>query len=221
METLLVSCGKQDTFMVPKEEPEVLTTTGIISAGKKNIPITRMVSSGASMVVAQEDIIKSIKNITTLEGVSKFNPKVLQDPKKDHPWFIELQKKQMTLWSLLFQIDTPEYREIQKNIGNIYEAKELWTPEIQALDVKIQNMTTGSLVQNNMSEEFGKLTSQKNILMQELQKTQEFQSYIQKNQSKLDNLNVKMKKYWTQEIVNLEKEVAVLSKEVYSTPEKK
>lgn len=82
-------------------------------------------------------------------------------------------------------------------------------------------MTTGSLVQNNMSEEFGKLTSQKNILMQELQKTQEFQSYIQKNQSKLDNLNVKMKKYWTQEIVNLEKEVAVLSKEVYSTPEKK
>ena len=52
---------------------------------RKNIPITRMVSSGASMVVAQEDIIKSIKNITTLEGVSKFNPKVLQDPKKDHP----------------------------------------------------------------------------------------------------------------------------------------
>lgn len=87
---------------------------------------------------------------------------------------------------------------------------------MKSLDIKIQNINTGSLVQNNMSEELGKLMSQKNIFMQELQKSKEFQDHIRKNQSKLESLNGEMKKYWTPEMVNLEKEVAVLNKEVYN-----
>ena len=59
---------------------------------------------------------------------------------------------------------------------------------------------------------------QKNTLLQVLQKSKEFQEYIQKNQSKLNNLKKEGKKYWTPEIMNLQQEVIDMSKEVYGAP---
>lgn len=97
VETVLVSCGKQDTSIVPNGKLEVLTTTGTTSVKEKNKSLSTMISSSSSRIATSEKVMKSIKDITTLDGVSKLNPQVLQDPKKEHPRFIELQKKQMLL----------------------------------------------------------------------------------------------------------------------------
>lgn len=126
---------------------------------------------------------------------------------------------------MISQIQSPEHKELQKNISTIYEARELWDPEIQALDVKIQEVMKGITAdikhQSITSDELKKLMDQKNALIQEVHTSKEFQDYIQKNQSKLESLNVEMKKYWIPEMVSLEKEIAELNKEVYSTPEMK
>lgn len=143
--TLLVSCGKQDPPLVIIGTSGALVTTGTIqlpvSITRGNIRhIKPVTSSATSVVVTQEKMMERIKNIATLDDLVTFSPGVFDNPKKDHPKFVELQKKQMLLGIMQSQIQKPEYQELQKYITTIYEAKELWTPEIQTLDTKIQEV---------------------------------------------------------------------------------
>jgi hypothetical protein len=42
-------------------------------------------------------MIEHVENIATLDDLAVFNSDILNNPKKDHPKFIELQKKQILL----------------------------------------------------------------------------------------------------------------------------
>jgi hypothetical protein len=136
--TLLASCGKTDapTASTAPTDRTAATVTPETPAG--NAPDTTKATSPVAMVSWQNQEIEKMKNISTLDDLSKINPGYLKDPKKDHPKFVELQKKQVLLSIALSGIQTPEYREIQKSISEIYEAKSLWTPEIIALDAELQ-----------------------------------------------------------------------------------
>lgn len=143
--TLLVSCGKQDTPPVTTGTSGVLVATGTIqvpvpATRRNNRSVKSVASSGASVSAAQEKMLERVKNIATLDDLVALNSSILDNPKKDHPRFVELQKKQMMLGMMQSQILSSEYKDIQKNLASMYEAKELWTPEILALDVKIQEV---------------------------------------------------------------------------------
>lgn len=166
-----------------------------------------------------------IESVTSIADLSVISPSVLKDPKKDHPRFVEFQKKQMTLWILISKIEIPKYKEIQKNIITIYEAKELWTPELQELDLQIQNILKNPYnvisPKNTLSTDIQGLMNQKNTLIQKMNTSQEYKDYIQKNQAKLASLNTEMKTFWTPEIITLQQEVVDIGKEIYGNTTQK
>lgn len=144
--TLLVSCEKQNAPLATKTGTTgALAATGttqlpVPAIKRNNRPIKPVTSSGTSVIAAQKKMMDQIQNVTTLADLAAFSSGILNNPKKDHPKFVELQKKQMILGMIQSQIQSPEYKELQKLTSAIYEVKELWTPEIQALDVKIQGV---------------------------------------------------------------------------------
>lgn len=101
--TLLVSCGKQNAPLATKTETSgALTATGttqlpVPATRRNNRPIKPATSSGMSVIVAQEKMMERIKSIVTLDDLATFSLRVLDNPKKYHPQFMELQKKQMIL----------------------------------------------------------------------------------------------------------------------------
>ena len=97
----------------------------------------------------------------------------------------------------------------------IYQSKELWTPEILTLDTKIQEVMKNLPTTSGSSLEMESLITEKNTRLQELQKGKEFQDYIQRNQSKIDSINEEIKKSWTPEMVALKQEIADLRVEIY------
>jgi hypothetical protein len=53
--------------------------------------------------------------------------------------------------------------------------------------------------------------------MQKFTSSSKYQDYIKDNQTKINSLNEDMKKYWTPELKQLQKELENLQKEVYTT----
>ena len=159
-----------------------------------------------------------MRNIASLDELLAFNPNLKNDPKKDEPRFVDLQKKQILLSVLQSQLQTTGYKESEKNLMDIYQSKELWTPEILALDTKLEEIIKNLPTASGSNLEMENLIAEKNSRMQEIQKGKEYQDYIQRNQSKIDTLNEEMKKSWTPEMLALEQEIDTLKTEVYESP---
>lgn len=209
-----MSCGRQD-FVIKRHWTVINTGSEILNGEGK---IKEFPSVIWSWIISKDKQIAKVKNITTIMDLAYFNSWVLNDSKKDHPRFIRLQKKQMLLAIAMSQVQTPEYQELQKKISAITEAKKLWTPEIQIVDKKIQDLRNSSHPESRFdtNEEFKKLMEQKNILMWEFRTKTEYKEYIKNNQSELDKLIIAMKKSWTPELIKLQQEVMRLRKEVYN-----
>lgn len=147
---ILSSCSfsspikKQEASLTTTGATGALVTTGTVRVSpamrRNNRSIKPVTSSGVSVSVTQEKMLERVKNIATLDDLVAFNSGILNNPKKDHPRFVELQKKQMLLGMMQARIQTPEYQKLQKSVATIYEARELWTTELLSLDTKIQEV---------------------------------------------------------------------------------
>lgn len=159
--------------------------------------------------------VESIKNITSLEDLKAINPLLANDPKNNHPKFIELQKASMTLGILLSQLKSPEYIKLFTEQNEIYQGKAIWTDEIK----KTHEAFLSTLKNPPKSAEDSKLlnaASLKNIeAIQAFQLKKEYQDYLRENQKKLNEINDAIKKFYTPEMIELQDKMQKLSTEVY------
>lgn len=68
-----------------------------------------------------------------------------------------------------------------------------------------------------LSQSYVAAVVKRNALMKKLQTSEAFRAYLQKNKTKIEELNTKIKTYYTPEITELQKKIADLSKEIYSS----
>ncbi len=220
---ILSSCWKNESTPIVTNEIETNKINVVKNQELNEVKNDDIITNSWDTITSpkQEDIVERIKNISTIDDLIKMNPMIESDEKKNNPKFIEFQKKQMLIGIAMSNIKDEKYHEIQKEISSIYEWKELLTPEIKKLDTKIQEWLKLSISSNQweINEEIKWLIEKKNKLLQDIYKGKEFQNYIQKNQSKIDELIAEMKKYWTPEMLSLQKEVTDMSKEIYNSPE--
>lgn len=129
----------------------------------------------------------------------------------------ELQDKQMLLLvAMSGAFNNPEYKNFMKSMVDIRSAKAIWTPEMYEMDTKIQELQktvgTGAILPANRN--FKEFINQRMLFMKTLYASQEYQDYMQKNQSKLNDLSTETRKFMTPEILQLQQEIGKLNEEI-------
>ncbi len=197
---LLSSCQNQTTFSPPPENTKSIANTGVSNSSGS----TQM--SGSTNTTLQRRNIPKTSSGTTLIISSEKQAKMT-----------ELQDKQtLLLVAMSGAFNNPEYKNLMKSVVDIRSAKAIWTPEMYAMDTKIQELQktvgTGAMLPTNKN--FQELINQRMLFIKTLYASKEYKDYMQKNQSKLNDLNMEMKKFMTPEILQLQQEIGKLSKEI-------
>ena len=129
----------------------------------------------------------------------------------------ELQEKQKLLnIARSGAFNVPEYKNLIKSMVEIRSAKAIWTPEMYEMDAKIQELqkTVGTGATRFTNDHFKEFTEQRMLFIKTLNESKEYKNYIQKNQSKLDSLNIEMQKFITPEMLQLQQEIGKLNMEI-------
>lgn len=225
---LLVSC----TVAPNKNTPVSPKTQSVTQPVTKTTENPAMVASWATSVTkestgtteptsssSQRDLstVEGINSISTLDDLKSINPAMATMPGSDHPKFVELQKKQITLGLLMSKLTDPELQNLRKEINDIFQWKDAWTPEVK----KMEKEFTETLAEMNKAwwiqgEWFKDLLDKRNQTMKDFQTSKEFKDYLESKQDKIAELNEAINKYNTPEIISLQKEIQELNVEVYT-----
>jgi hypothetical protein len=129
----------------------------------------------------------------------------------------ELHDKQTLLRvAMSGAFNTSEYKNFMKSMVDIRSAKVIWTPEMYAMDAKIQELqkTVGTGATRFTDNNFKELMNQRMFFIKTLYASQAYKDYMQKNQSKLNELSTDMRKFMTPEILKLQQEIGQLNKDI-------
>ena len=149
-----------------------------------------------------------------MDDLAAVYPGIQTSAQKNHKDFIELHKNQLLLMAYTNQIDDPEYTALEDKLKAIQDGRELWTPEMILAEKEYQalvNPVSGVAHGYEAEMKLQKI----NILIMNLSATKEYQAYLQKSQTQIMEINAAMKKYWTPEMIELEKNWLIVSKEIY------
>ncbi len=129
-----------------------------------------------------------------------------------------MKKKQALLSDKIDGIKDPQYLKLNKDLFELFEAKEIWPDELKKLDAEFSDvMAQGGKVQTGSSVDFENAFKKRNDALKVFQASQAYKDYMVSKKEKLDSLAAKQAKYMTPEIINLKQEIDSLGTEVYST----
>lgn len=163
--------------------------------------------------LTKEEKIKQINSINSLADLLKYNQSLSSYPKKDLPWFVEIQKKQMLLDLAISEIKkSKSIVAIQNEIQEIKIARSLWPKELLEIDNEIKEFATKAPTLSSWNQwdrlKISEFAKKKGIILNTFYSSKKYKDYINSNKQKIDQLNKDMQKITkTDDIIKMQKDL--------------
>ncbi|NRH21301.1 hypothetical protein HOO68_04625 [Candidatus Gracilibacteria bacterium] len=148
---------------------------------------------------------------TSLEGTSqiiteKNTPTIVVSDTQSGDTFKEnaenIQKKQEQIGINLQKISDPEFKKLQQEQIDIYQGKEIWTPEIKKINIEFTEIiasmiiiNTGGLIQSGSTNTLTEISNKKNIIMKDFFASKAYEDYLTSKEETLKQINIKLNSY--------------------------
>jgi hypothetical protein len=165
----------------------------------------------------EELTVEKIDSISSLEMLDSMNPLLVSD----FSWFnenklLDFQKLQIKMWIMVSRIKDPEYIKLSRELHDINEWKEVWTSDLVAFDKEYQEvMNNRESTSLKWGNDIRSINEKRSKLMQEFQKSLRYKSHLDKHKEKIEEIRYWMHKYWTPEMIELDKEIKKINTEIY------
>lgn len=113
-----------------------------------------------------------------------------------------IQKKQEQIGINLQKISDPEFKKLQQEQIDIYQWKEIWTPEIKKINIEFTEIiasmiiiNTGGLIQSGSTNTLTEISNKKNIIMKDFFASKAYEDYLTSKEETLKQINIKLNSY--------------------------